>query len=190
MQKRARNLAADELLIEVMESRDWIIYSETQTWITGAINIKSSPLLMTFGWGRANRGINFSYVSCFSFWTSLTFRHWSMTWRLDTRKPSFEGGYSSFNSYSKRLINILKRLVMPEMQDLTWVFIYQKKCRPNELLMICEERTGFRRPSPDLIWLRFLVRHQSKNNLKRTSPLVLFGLGSASLSIFILAFRN
>ena len=37
-------------------------------------NIKSIPLLMTFGWSRANRGINFSYVSYCTFLNGFNFQ--------------------------------------------------------------------------------------------------------------------
>ena len=64
MQKRARNLAAEELLIEVMEEiKELTVKLRPESLIN---NIKSIPLLTTFGWGRANRGISFSYVSFFS----------------------------------------------------------------------------------------------------------------------------
>ena len=39
----------------------------------------------------------------------------------------------------------------------------------NEILMNYEESTEFRRPSPYLIWLRFLARHQPRTNFKRES---------------------
>ncbi len=61
MQKRARNLAAEELLIEVMESRSFK-FAVKLRFESLKNDIKIISLLLTFGWGRANRGINFSYV--------------------------------------------------------------------------------------------------------------------------------
>ena len=72
---------------------------------------------------------------------------------LDTIKPSFKEG---------SLALIVTKVTNQFLEEtgyagyvgnamLNLSFVYQKKCRPNELLMICEERTGFRRPSPDLI---------------------------------------
>ena len=56
MQKRARNLAAEELLIEVMAGRDEN-FSVKQGWnipFTDATNIKSTLEVMMFGWGSAS----------------------------------------------------------------------------------------------------------------------------------------
>ena len=53
MQKRARNLAAEELLIEVMAEREWKNYGDTGVNIpfTNEINIKSIIEVVMFGWG-------------------------------------------------------------------------------------------------------------------------------------------
>ena len=53
MQKRARNLAADELLIEAMSGKEWKIFGKTEVEhpFTDEININSIPVVMMFGWG-------------------------------------------------------------------------------------------------------------------------------------------
>ena len=55
MQKRARNLAAEELLIEVMKGRELIFFGEQELNIpfTDMANIKSIFEVMMFGWGSA-----------------------------------------------------------------------------------------------------------------------------------------
>ena len=42
---------------------------------------------MTFGWGRANRGINFSYVSCCIFLNGFNFQAKACNLKLGNRKP-------------------------------------------------------------------------------------------------------
>ena len=55
MQKRARNLAAEELSIEVISGRGWWFFGDTGLNIpfTYWINIKSTLEVMMFGWGSA-----------------------------------------------------------------------------------------------------------------------------------------
>ena len=55
MQKRARNLAAEELSIEVISGRGWWFFGDTGLNIpfTDGINIKSTLEVMMFGWGSA-----------------------------------------------------------------------------------------------------------------------------------------
>ena len=55
MQKRARNLAADELLIEVMtiEGESFSVIQGLNIPFTDVTNIKSTLELMMFGWSRA-----------------------------------------------------------------------------------------------------------------------------------------
>ena len=59
------NLATEELLIEVMASK-----SEKPK--LRDLKYKKNLFLVTFGWGRANRGINLSYVSCSFFLSAIT----------------------------------------------------------------------------------------------------------------------
>ena len=56
MQKRAKNLAAEELLIEVMADREWKFCSEAglNIPITDLSNIESIFLSLMFGWGSAS----------------------------------------------------------------------------------------------------------------------------------------
>ena len=70
MQKRVKNLTDAELIIEVMREKDEKSKTKSKTDV---INVVINPFLMTLGWGRANRGINFSYVSFF-FFNVLTIR--------------------------------------------------------------------------------------------------------------------
>ena len=55
MQKRARNLAAEELSIEVISGREWWFFGDTglNISLTDGINIKSTFEVMMFGWGSA-----------------------------------------------------------------------------------------------------------------------------------------
>ena len=45
---------------------------------------------MTFGWGRANRGINFSYVSCCSFLKGFNFKAEVCGLKTRQKKPSLK----------------------------------------------------------------------------------------------------
>ena len=55
MQKRARNLAAEELLIEVIAvwGESYSVRQGLNIPFTDAINIKSTLEVMMFGWGSA-----------------------------------------------------------------------------------------------------------------------------------------
>ena len=55
MQKRAKNLAAEELSIEVISGRGWWFFGDTGLNIpfTYVMNIKSTSEVMMFGWGSA-----------------------------------------------------------------------------------------------------------------------------------------
>ena len=55
MQKRAKNLAAEELSIEVISGRGWWFFGDTGLNIpfTDGINLKNTLEVMMFGWGSA-----------------------------------------------------------------------------------------------------------------------------------------
>ena len=73
MQKRARNLATEELLIEVIATRE-LKNLQRNLNANRSHKTTSIPSTMMFGWGRANRGINFSYVSYCTFLNGFNFQ--------------------------------------------------------------------------------------------------------------------
>ncbi len=55
IQKRAKNLATEELLIEVMTEKVWKLFGECELnkLVTYILKIESIQQFLMFGWGRA-----------------------------------------------------------------------------------------------------------------------------------------
>ena len=70
------------------------IFRETQTWISDEVNIRKHVVWVSFGRGRANRGINYSYESG----ELLALHHVNKKSSKNSKLPNYKIRYKLFNS--------------------------------------------------------------------------------------------